>query len=532
MKLNRTLALTCATAAAASGIAVVAAGSAEAAPAPYRILTVSPASSATLAQALEFDSNATCGSLGATNSKVTLSGPALSAPANILGNNDTNGITSTHFVGQKTFKQIFSAIGVNAPSGAYTVTAVCQNADGTTVFGTFVGKVTFTPNNAGSDSAFSSSVGDPATETSVDAIAGGPFTYGDSVTLSASVAAAANGPVNGGTVQFKVDGNALDVAQPVVNGAASLTTTAITAGDHSITADYLPGTAKFGASSSVNNRAITIAKKSTSLTLTDNGDTAQYADAVFTAKVAAGIAGSVDFYIDGTKVATKAVDGTGTSVYSDKTLDKGTRVVRAVFTPTDANVTGSEATINHTVTEALSKPAFETLSVEVQPGSLTISIADPDPLSAAGDGQVKLSDPVIDQTGSKFVSTGSIDPITVTDTRAGDKGWTAQASVSDFVYAKDKTVKISGYDLGFKPKKVSAADHQNLTLGSKVDPALVLAGAKPSDASLGLYDARTFASAPAKAGTGTAKLAADLLLQVPTELPPGLYTATLTFTVS
>ena len=178
-------------------------------------------------------------------------------------------------------------------------------------------------------------------------------------------------------------------------------------------------------------------------------------------------------------------------------------------------------------TKPSTPPAVETLNVNVQPGSLVISIA------TGEDGQVTLTDPTLDQSGDMLVSTGAIDPITITDSRAGDPGWNASASVSDFVNSKDANAKISGYDLGWTPKVVTTASNMTggFTLGGQVAPALVLAGTKPANAAQGLYDARTFATTTDDHGDGTAKLAADLLLQVPTELPPGLYTATMTFTV-
>jgi hypothetical protein len=65
-----------------------------------------------------------------------------------------------------------------------------------------------------------------------------PSTAGTAVTFSAVVAAASGTDVPTGTVQFAVDGTALGAEQPLSGGTASVTTSTLTAGAHSITAYY------------------------------------------------------------------------------------------------------------------------------------------------------------------------------------------------------------------------------------------------------------------------------------------------------
>lgn len=534
MKLTRFAPALTAVAVVAAATPVLLSTSASAAPAPYKTVKVTPGTGI-FDSTFSVETSAKCTDAAAVKYSVSLQGTNLPED-NLIGLADLSTTSGSSFGGYKapsnSFKSLFDANGISPVANSpYTLTWYCKTSKGVEL-STFTSTVTF----AASSFDYSNPVAAVPTETSVDAIAGGPFTYGDAVTLSASVAAD-KGTVSGGTVQFKVDGSNVGAPQAVSAGKASLTTSAIVAGTHTVTADFIAG-GGFDSSTGINSQSLSVAKKTSTVTLDSNGipatatdpaqpnTSAQYAEAIFTAQAPAGVAGTVDFFIDGAKAGSKAVDASGKAVYTDKTLGLGVHPAYAVFKPTDAvNVSGAtSATINHTVKLVGAPPVVETLTVEVQPGSLTISLADGE------DGQVKLSDPVIDQTGEKFVSTGAIDPVTVTDTRAGDLGWAVQASVSDF--AGPKGAKLSGYNLGFTPKKVTTAAHQNLTVGSKVNPALVLAGAKPADAALGLYDARTVATTPAKAGTGTAKLAADLLLQVPTELPPGLYTSTLTITVS
>jgi hypothetical protein len=75
----------------------------------------------------------------------------------------------------------------------------------------------------------------PSTTTSVVS-SGSPSIIGDSVTFTATVTAVAGTP--GGTLQFKDGGAALGSPLPLVNGKASLTTSSLALGVHTITAEY------------------------------------------------------------------------------------------------------------------------------------------------------------------------------------------------------------------------------------------------------------------------------------------------------
>jgi large repetitive protein len=82
-----------------------------------------------------------------------------------------------------------------------------------------------------------------------------PQNAGASVTLTATVADA-SAP---GTVQFESGGSPVGSAQPVVNGTATLTTTALPAGTDSLSAVYTPTTgAAFSGSTSTNSVSYTI----------------------------------------------------------------------------------------------------------------------------------------------------------------------------------------------------------------------------------------------------------------------------------
>ncbi|HWL42288.1 MAG TPA: HtaA domain-containing protein [Ilumatobacter sp.] len=106
--------------------------------------------------------------------------------------------------------------------------------------------------------------------------------------------------------------------------------------------------------------------------------------------------------------------------------------------------------------------------------------------------------------------------VTVTDNRLTDPGWNVTAHLTNFTGTAQT---LSGNVVGWTPKVVESGANQTVQPGPQV---------APGGAGIG---GATLASATAGAGRGTAKLGADLQLQVPTDVTPGAYTAVLTLTV-
>jgi hypothetical protein len=132
---------------------------------------------------------------------------------------------------------------------------------------------------------------------------------------------------------------------------------------------------------------------------------------------------------------------------------------------------------------------------------------------------------VLNNTGSLFATSGQLQPITVTDNRAGDPGWTLSGVSTAF---SDGTTQINAENLGWGPALVDESAGQNITLGAVVNPANGVPATDTGTA--GLSQPQTLASAAAGFGLGTAHLSASLSLNVPTSTTPGTYTATLTLT--
>ena len=141
-----------------------------------------------------------------------------------------------------------------------------------------------------------------------------PSVFGENVTFTATVSSGAGVPT--GSVLFTVDGTPQVSATPLVNGVASLSTSALSvAGSpHTVTADYTSDTGDWSPSSgSVTDQMVTASDSST-VVESDNNPSVFGENVTFTATVSSGAGvptGSVLFTVDGTPQvsATPLVNG-------------------------------------------------------------------------------------------------------------------------------------------------------------------------------------------------------------------------------
>jgi hypothetical protein len=169
-----------------------------------------------------------------------------------------------------------------------------------------------------------------------------------------------------------------------------------------------------------------------------------------------------------------------------------------------------------TVTPGTGEPAASqtiTVPVTTDAGALILSVA-PDHRD------VTLSDAFLTPSGDRLASAGSLRPVTVTDTRVARPGWNVSGQVTDF--ATSTGDRFGGHHLGWTPTVVSSAPQQNVVAGTTVAPSF------PDGPELST--GATLATAAPGTGLGTARLGAELRLELPTETPPGTYRAVLTLT--
>ena len=160
-----------------------------------------------------------------------------------------------------------------------------------------------------------------------------PSTFGESVTLTAAVTVD-GAPVTSGTVQFS-DG-ATNLGGPVAldgDGRASLSTSALNPGDHTITATFSGNSTIAG---SANTTTHTVEKLTTEVDLVSSANPSSVGDdVVFTATVTSGASpvavGEVTFEIDGVDVETVAVDGDGQAQHTASSLLDGPHTVVARY---------------------------------------------------------------------------------------------------------------------------------------------------------------------------------------------------------
>jgi surface-anchored protein len=154
-----------------------------------------------------------------------------------------------------------------------------------------------------------------------------------------------------------------------------------------------------------------------------------------------------------------------------------------------------------------------TARVDESQGALVISV-NPD------DRSVVLPVAQLGPAGDRLEAAGELRPVTVTDTRSGAPGWNAAGQLGDF--RADGGAVLGGKYLGWVPSVLSQADGQGVVAGAAVPPGF--------SSGNGLAGSSVLGTAPAGSGRGTARLGADLKLELPTQTQAGTYTATLTLT--
>lgn len=147
-------------------------------------------------------------------------------------------------------------------------------------------------------------------------------------------------------------------------------------------------------------------------------------------------------------------------------------------------------------------------------GALVVSLA-------PGSERTELSDLVLNAAADRLVSEGAIGGITVTDTRSGQLGWTANGRVRGLVTVDGAS--LAGKHLGWTPAVLSSTAGQNVTAGAAVAPGF--------SSGNGIQGYSALGSAVAGASTGTAVLGADIRIEAPTTTVAGDYTGVVLITV-
>ncbi|SCF79207.1 Ig-like domain-containing protein [Streptomyces sp. MnatMP-M17] len=468
---------------------------------------------------------ATSGACPDTASYVIVSVKGSGFPAegqNVVGNAPIETYNTTAAGGMliplsSTMRDYANIAGFSTLQGEYAFTVTCRTAFNGTSLGDFNGSIWFTSNTA-------YQANDPDvkvdTTTALAVSPSGTTEQGDQVTLTATVAPAGAA----GTVQFRDGAAALGSPVAVTGGTATLTTTNLAAGSHSLTAEFTPSSGSYNASVStaVTHQVNAAAAKPTTTALAVSpADTAeQFSPVSLTATVTpAGAAGSVKFTdtVGGTATTLGTVPVTGgQAALTTSSLAPGDHSFTATFVPQNsaAYLASDSGNVPFKIGAFEGVSTSEDITTTVESGALVISVEDP---------HVTLPSPQLDANGELLTTAGALNPVTLTDTRAGNPGWTVSGQVTDF--SDGATHTINGQNLGWTPSVIDHVSGQTVTAGAQVGAA---AGAEPADnGTAGLKSSHTLANGK---GLGTSHLGAALNLNVPTSTVAGTYTATLTLT--
>jgi hypothetical protein len=234
-------------------------------------------------------------------------------------------------------------------SGVASVTTSTLSVGSHEVAAAYSGDTSFT----GSTGAGTQIVNQGSTATTVASVPS-PSVFGQAITITASVAPVA--PAAGhptGTVTFTIANGPTLTGTVDGSGVASVTTSALSAGSHSVTAAY-SGDASFTASTGTTTQTVNPAATVLALASTPNpsvyGQTATFTASVTAVAPGAGVpSGTVTFTIANGPVLTGTLDASGVATVTTSALSAGSHAITAAYSGSD-NFSASTATGTQTVT--------------------------------------------------------------------------------------------------------------------------------------------------------------------------------------
>jgi autotransporter-associated beta strand protein len=222
-----------------------------------------------------------------------------------------------------------------------------------------------------------------------------PFFFSQPVTFTATVAAVPGTPT--GNVVFREGSTTLGNAALDRSGRATLTTSALNPGTHTVTAEY-SGDSTLTATTSESliqtiNQALTTSAVSASPNPSVSGQ-----PVIFTATVSAVVgtpSGNVVFREGSTTLGTAALDRSGRATLTTFALSPGTHTVTAEFGGDSTLTASTSAPLTQTINQALTTTAVSASpnpSVSGQPVIFTATISALSPASGTPTGTVTFKD--------------------------------------------------------------------------------------------------------------------------------------------
>jgi hypothetical protein len=275
-----------------------------------------------------------------------------------------------------------------------------------------------------------------------------PSVFGQSVTFTAKVLPASGTGTPTGTVAFTDGSNT--VTKTLSGGVATLTTSALNVGTHSITATYSGDSNYSGSTSPVLRQVVNKANTTTTLSCSPNPSTYGQSVTCIAAVAPSTATGSVSFY-DGSTLLGSGTLSSGSASLTIASLSVGSHSIKAVYSG-DGNYNGSTSNI---VSQVVNKAnTITTLSCSPNPsnyGQLVTCIATVSPSTATGtasfyDGSILLGTVSL-SGGSTSFSTSSLTSGShaITAVYSGDGNYNSSTSnvVTQVVVAVLTSITVS-----------------------------------------------------------------------------------------
>ncbi|QEH37847.1 Copper resistance protein CopC [Aquisphaera giovannonii] len=346
--------------------------------------------------------------------------------------------------GTVTFADGATVLGTAALDGTGTArfTTSALAAGGHSITAEYLGDGTYQPSVS---AALSQSVSAAATTTAV-ASSLSPSAYGSSVTFTATVSSGAGIP--GGTVTFADGSTTLGTASLDGSGVATLTTSVLAAGSHTITASY-GGAGNFAGSASAALSQTVNAAATTTAVASSLSPSAYGSSVTFTATVSsgAGVPGGTVTFADGaTTLGTAALDGTGTATLTIAALGAGSHSITASYGGAGNFAGSASAALSQTVNAAATTTAVaSSLSPSAYGSSVTFTATVSSGAGIPGgtvtfaDGATVLGTAALDGSGVATLTTSVLaagsHTITASYGGAGNFAGSASAALSQTVNA-------------------------------------------------------------------------------------------------
>lgn len=358
--------------------------------------------------------------------------------------------------GSVTFMDGTTSLDTVALDGTGTATLAVS----TLVVGAHALVATYTPGGAflpSSSDAFTQTVNKASTLT-VLATATSPTAIGATATFTATVSAVApGGGVPTGMVTFREGATTLGAASLDTTGTATFSTSSLTVGSHSITADYGADSNFTSSTSAAIQHVVGQDASNVAVTVAPNPSTFP-AQVTITAVVSSSGAGGVPTgtvtFKDGTMfLGTGSLDATGTATYATSTLPPGAHTIYAEYAGDTKHKAGSSsqalsvlAGVSTTTSASLTNPSVfgqsVTFTTKVTGAGIT-----PSGSASFFDGASLLATKTLDANGQASASTAALSvgshSITVVYSGDGNFGGSSAAAIAQQVDTAATTTVVT-----------------------------------------------------------------------------------------